>query len=283
MRLSLANPLEKIQIFTTVLKRANIAQIRCEDRFVNRVLRYDPKEPHVGLSDEFKATLYPLFMNPTDYQKNGYFKDWYNFHNYNFTNKFYGSHLTNTKVKKIVIDRLDNQMKYIEWVKRINQVDFNEKDIENYLKFMFLLKKNKGAHLVPTLSIDTVWHAHMLDNRTYCRDTREYFGHVLIHDDTIPTTRLDEYLHHTNNVWRKEYGTTYIPSIALGLLSTQAMHTENDKNKSKNGGSACCVTDNLLLNNSNRDSSDSSDCSNRDSSDSSDCSGGCGSSCGGDD
>ena len=66
-----------------------------------------------------------------------------------------------------------------------------EMAIANYCRFLYLIFLYPEVSLVPTLEIDTVWHAHVLSTRKYATDMQYLFGEFLHHDPAFGT-RGDE-------------------------------------------------------------------------------------------
>lgn len=53
--------------------------------------------------------------------------------------------------------------------------------IERYRDFLALQRAYSDRPIVPSETIDEVWHKHILDTRAYLRDTIELFGRFLHH------------------------------------------------------------------------------------------------------
>lgn len=51
-----------------------------------------------------------------------------------------------------------------------------------YRRFLVLLLKYRDRSIVPNEIMDTFWHFHILDTRSYHRDTQLLFGRYLHHD-----------------------------------------------------------------------------------------------------
>lgn len=51
-----------------------------------------------------------------------------------------------------------------------------------YTKFLYLTEKHIDSAIVPTKDIDEVWHAHILDTRSYIRDCNRVFGRYVHHN-----------------------------------------------------------------------------------------------------
>jgi hypothetical protein len=54
--------------------------------------------------------------------------------------------------------------------------------INDYRRFLFLMRKYPREPLSPTLDIDLVWHEHILDTRPYFQDTERIFGRYIHHE-----------------------------------------------------------------------------------------------------
>jgi hypothetical protein len=162
--------------------------------------------------------------------------------------------------------------------------------VERYKKFLYLIKKYKGKSLlVPPLDVDIVWHAHMLRRDHYEKDTEDYFGHILDHDDSIATQQLKRSERQTRYLWQKEYGDSYtilLATMAGASLASRSPHTESQNTSRDDGGYAAVAHANHLGGNStghghhmaNSCGEDAIACGS--SCGDSGCGGGCGSSCG---
>jgi hypothetical protein len=58
--------------------------------------------------------------------------------------------------------------------------EFTDKCIEEYKKFVFLIKKG-NKKISPPLKVDDIWHEHILFTKDYFEDTKEYLGFFLHH------------------------------------------------------------------------------------------------------
>ncbi|KAL9555734.1 hypothetical protein MBANPS3_002231 [Mucor bainieri] len=76
------------------------------------------------------------------------------------------------------------------------------KGIRQYSNFLRLLKTNPQLTAVPTFEIDLAWHTHMLFPTNYRKFTVKFAGKFLNHDDTIPESRLDQYIKDTDAAWK---------------------------------------------------------------------------------
>jgi hypothetical protein len=50
-----------------------------------------------------------------------------------------------------------------------------------YKAFIFLMGTKEGRFFIPTLDIDEMWHAHILDTRKYMEDCATHFGEYIHH------------------------------------------------------------------------------------------------------
>ena len=62
------------------------------------------------------------------------------------------------------------------WTRR--QVDTVERE---YKRFLFLVGKFPTLPIVPTKTVDTMWHYHILDTRKYAEDCERIFGRFVHH------------------------------------------------------------------------------------------------------
>jgi hypothetical protein len=82
--------------------------------------------------------------------------------------------------------------------------------IEDYRRFLFLLRKYAGEALSPTLDIDLLWHEHILDTQPYFEDTARIFGRYIHHEPgRTPGERspdLQRSFRRTCELYRQEFG-----------------------------------------------------------------------------
>lgn len=79
-----------------------------------------------------------------------------------------------------------------------------ESYINQYEKFLFLLKKYPGLKAVPTKQIDIVWHYHLQDQSLYKKDCDEIFGYQIIHKEAKTDKEISELegnYNLTNQLW----------------------------------------------------------------------------------
>ncbi len=55
-------------------------------------------------------------------------------------------------------------------------VEKAKEEVDRYKKFLFLNAKYPNRRIVPTLDVDAVWHAHILDTMKYAEDCERMFG-----------------------------------------------------------------------------------------------------------
>jgi hypothetical protein len=93
------------------------------------------------------------------------------------------------------------------------------RDIENYSRFLRLIKIYPYLRAVPTKSIDLIWHYHLSDYHLYARDCLAYFGYMIRH---VPSTKKEQHraqilmYMHTKQLWMNVY------QDELGSLSQMA-------------------------------------------------------------
>lgn len=82
--------------------------------------------------------------------------------------------------------------------------------IQDYQRFLFLMRKYPGEPLSPTTDIDLIWHEHILDSKPYFQDTARIYGHYLHHEPgRTPGERtpdLEKSFLRTCELYRKEFG-----------------------------------------------------------------------------
>eukprot|EP00551_Chaetoceros_affinis_P005432 CAMPEP_0203665918 /NCGR_PEP_ID=MMETSP0090-20130426/3047_1 /ASSEMBLY_ACC=CAM_ASM_001088 /TAXON_ID=426623 /ORGANISM="Chaetoceros affinis, Strain CCMP159" /LENGTH=599 /DNA_ID=CAMNT_0050529639 /DNA_START=65 /DNA_END=1860 /DNA_ORIENTATION=- len=117
-----------------------------------------------------------------------------------------------------VIESCERQKAFL-W--QVSQTNFNDDEflaqgVENYYKFVSLMKKgeDKPRFLVPTYQIDLMWHTHILHSiQMYHADCRNIISSILEHDDSLTDRSeggvLDSNFHATKNLWYNVYNTEY--------------------------------------------------------------------------
>ncbi len=58
--------------------------------------------------------------------------------------------------------------------------NFTTRATEEYFKFLYVYRKY-GGPVVPSYTVDQLWHAHILDTKKYLKDCRLLFGYFLHH------------------------------------------------------------------------------------------------------
>ena len=85
---------------------------------------------------------------------------------------------------------------------------FVKQAVENYEKFLQLQRRGPNHVLVPTYSIDLVWHTHILASvKQYNDDCVQLIGKRFDHDDTVPKGQLGDAFAKTCKLWNDNYGT----------------------------------------------------------------------------
>jgi hypothetical protein len=87
---------------------------------------------------------------------------------------------------------------------------------ERYEKFLLLKSENPNLNVVPTLDIDLVWHAHMLDHQSYVKDCMEKFGKIFNHKDDINDDTLKLNYQSTSDIWKKRFKEEYVAKKKKG-------------------------------------------------------------------
>jgi hypothetical protein len=86
-----------------------------------------------------------------------------------------------------------------------------------YVRWLQLKEKHPGEHLVPTVPIDLMWHAHMLlSPLTYMEDINRMGLKQLGHDDSASKAVLRPRFEHTLELWNKEYAGTALSKMVMG-------------------------------------------------------------------
>ena len=57
--------------------------------------------------------------------------------------------------------------------------------VQEYRRFLYLMKAFPTAETVPSVEVDTVWHYHILDTMQYASDCATVFGYFLHHDPVV--------------------------------------------------------------------------------------------------
>lgn len=97
-----------------------------------------------------------------------------------------------------------------------------KKVIENYKKFLFLVKINPGIRIAPTKDIDEVWHMHILYPVMYHKDCMDIFGFILDHNPGYGTKpnelpKLKKTYYKTAEIWETMYGEPYAVDLEKSM------------------------------------------------------------------
>jgi hypothetical protein len=119
-----------------------------------------------------------------------------------------------------------------EFLSRLNQIDFGPiafklmhpedgqiwtlervtHEIEQYRRFLWLNYLYPDRPIVPSQSIDRVWHFHILDTAKYREDCQIFFGKFMDHypyfgmNDAADRESLDSAFSQTQNLWVQHFG-----------------------------------------------------------------------------
>lgn len=119
-----------------------------------------------------------------------------------------------------------------EFIDRLNQIDFGciayklmnpeegtacskvqaTQAIEGYRKFLLLNYLYPDQIIVPSKTIDRVWHVHILDTSKYQKDCETLFGHFLDHfpyfgiRDEEDRKALEGAFLESQALWEKHFG-----------------------------------------------------------------------------
>lgn len=94
-----------------------------------------------------------------------------------------------------------------------HKLDYVERQYRNWL---FLRRMYEGQLLPPPADVDDFWHAHILETRSYHRDSIAIFGCYLHHDpyvgfgDPRAFERLRIAFERTQKIYRELYGTEIV-------------------------------------------------------------------------
>ena len=119
-----------------------------------------------------------------------------------------------------------------EFISRVNQIKFGciayklmfpdegtawsweqaNQAIERYQKYLILVYFYPDKIIVPSRTIDKVWHNHILDTHKYYKDCNTLFGKYVHHfpyygvRDENDRQALEESFSETQNLWAKHFG-----------------------------------------------------------------------------
>jgi Glycine-rich domain-containing protein-like len=95
-----------------------------------------------------------------------------------------------------------------------------------YAKFMYLLKDERKAMMVPTLDIDLFWHTHLLSSVRYNSWCHHHLKRSINHDDTLEEGDLSDGMGATKKAWLKAYNQPYFPGETSALPSSADTSSE---------------------------------------------------------
>lgn len=119
---------------------------------------------------------------------------------------------------RFLIDDIDLHMVKRKLLASDQGEDWTQEQVDRmeiqYRRFLFLCWKYSDRPIVPTKTIDTFWHQHILDTRAYAQDCERIFGGFIHHnpyfgmlgDDDRRANR--EAFARTQELWDTEFGET---------------------------------------------------------------------------
>lgn len=154
-----------------------------------------------------KILLYSILINPTEVKN--YYLSHTNFYDVLESNaeiRIKCRTIETLFAKKHLFEKFQCCIKFIKNIST-KSPRITETMINNYIKFLYLLKINPETTLIPTTEIDIIWYGHTLDYETYHNDTIKYFGYLLKHNVTTNKTNNEITIHFedTKILWHKTY------------------------------------------------------------------------------
>ncbi|SNW62218.1 Glycine-rich domain-containing protein [Orpheovirus IHUMI-LCC2] len=207
--ISLRNPIKKVTLYTNLLKRS----------IVNN-------------NNNNKLLLYSALVHPQEYNKYNINKDNNNFYNFIQDYNNPNTPIFDSKHNTLLKTFLQRQLPFIEQLPK-EDITLDDNDVENYHKFMYLVKKYPNKVLIPSKKIDYIWHAHMLDHDVYVKDTKDYFGYILGHNDNVPRNLGYDCMYQIEDIWKKEFNTLY-PPVQNFIEHLERQKDDNDRIKEEN-------------------------------------------------
>eukprot|EP00756_Hemistasia_phaeocysticola_P017637 Hpha_TRINITY_DN15550_c5_g1::TRINITY_DN15550_c5_g1_i1::g.104421::m.104421 len=81
--------------------------------------------------------------------------------------------------------------------------------IKEYRRMLTVAQRFPGTSVVPSKLVDLVWHEHILDTKTYRRDTLRMFGEYIHHNPSFGGAEEKEELIHEQQAMFKNYAAVY--------------------------------------------------------------------------
>jgi hypothetical protein len=100
-------------------------------------------------------------------------------------------------------------MHQINWLRSPSVVASLTRYITQYRRFFKIIKENPTRMVVPTLSVDLVWHTHQLSPQSYYQYSNQMTNRVVDHDDKIEESKLDDSFAWTSKAHEQEYKEPY--------------------------------------------------------------------------
>lgn len=285
-RINIATPVQKVMQYITVLKSASCSRLgayqvevtspcskttegvaACFEKCVNAA--------ELEKNLEFRTVLSCAFVHPRNFEVYGNADSWYDVPSICQTFKRRQNVYRTDSSSSLPLSRqIGNQIPFIKKIQRTNfdpNRDFPKESIERYEKFMTLVKEYDGVHVLsPPFDVDIVWHAHMLDHKAYADATRDFFGHLLDHNDNPKSNyEMQKQRELTARLWQRHFGSSGSSQTSNSDLFFERITWNSYANSGPNRANTSFSADSI---NDDIESTSGSSCSS--------CSG-CGSGCGG--
>lgn len=188
----------------------HINQLGSNYRLADAIVAYKDGMQEQDMDKDIKFVLYVHRMHPVRYNK---------------------------EQRKVDVNWLYNVcLIQIEFCRKIGPMlknyDFKQW-FRQYRKFLRLCRRYPTNIIVPTLTEDFIWHAHMQNNYIYLYDTKNIIGKPLNHDDEISEELLQKYKK------EREYLTSHTRYTDSGTSSCVVIVPVSSCGSSGCGGSSC--------------------------------------------
>lgn len=105
-----------------------------------------------------------------------------------------------------VMAQIASDSRYAEWSKaRLRQAE------DEYRQFLALARAYPFAQMMPSELGDVVWHAHILNTRSYAADVQGFLGRFLHHR---PCQASKQTVDRANSLFEKHFGHDAVRTIA---------------------------------------------------------------------
>lgn len=130
------------------------------------------------------------------------------------------SWLINNKRITPEVAAIDLEMVKMKMRNEEEELNWNDEQIEDgeieYKRFLHLNMKYGKAAIVPNKIMDTVWHYHILDTRSYHSDSERVFGGYFHHFPYFgirgeqDAKNLEDAFENTKQLYQKEFGESMV-------------------------------------------------------------------------